>query len=99
MTVHKTYSGHQTRYELREAAGLSCVLSYTADPDEPAVWKILMPGPDGAEDLYGAQQFSEPSAAQLQRWLTGVVGEERAAELADAVDSAPPPPSAWSSRG
>jgi len=48
-----TGAGHQTRYELRDEAGLSCVLTYHADPDEPATWKILLPGPGGAEDLYG----------------------------------------------
>ena len=45
MSVERTHAGHQTRYELRDEAGLSCVLTYTADPDEPATWKILLPGP------------------------------------------------------
>jgi hypothetical protein len=65
MTVERTHAGHQTRYELRDETGLSCVLTYTADPDEPAVWKILLPGPGGTEDLYGAHQFPDPDAAQL----------------------------------
>ena len=63
MSVERTHAGHQTRYELRDEAGLSCVLTYTADPDEPATWKILLPGPGGTEDLYGTQRFPDPDAA------------------------------------
>jgi hypothetical protein len=51
MSVEKSHVGHQTRFELRNEAGLSCVLTYTADPGEPAIWKILLPGPGGTEDL------------------------------------------------
>ena len=98
MSVDRTHSGHQTRYELRDEAGLSCALTYTADPDEPATWKILLPGPGGTENLYGTQRFISPDAAQLQAWLTGIVGRDRAAELADAVDAAPPRPAAWRPR-
>lgn len=53
MSVERTHAGHQTRYELRDEAELT----YTADPDEPATWKILLPAPDGTEDLYGTQRF------------------------------------------
>jgi len=98
MTVQRTHAGHQTRYELHDGAGLSCVLTYTADPDEPAVWKVLLPGPGGTEDLYGTEQFSDPDAARLQVWLSPLIGAERAAELAGAVDTAPPPPAAWRPR-
>jgi hypothetical protein len=98
MSVDRTHSGHQTRYELRDEAGLSCVLTYTADPDEPASWKILLPGPRGTEDLYGTQRFISPDAAQLQAWLTRIVGADRAAELTDAVEAAPPQPAAWRAR-
>jgi hypothetical protein len=45
MSVERTHPSHQTRYGLRDEAGLSCVLTYTADPDEPATWKIRLPGP------------------------------------------------------
>jgi hypothetical protein len=45
MTVERTHADHQTRYALDAGAGLSCVLTYTAAPDEPATWKILLPGP------------------------------------------------------
>jgi len=65
MTVERTHAGHQTRYELRGDSGLACVVTYTADPDEPAVWKVLLPGPGGTEDLYGAQRFPDPGPAQL----------------------------------
>jgi hypothetical protein len=98
MTVQRTHAGHQTRYELRDEAGLSGVLTYTADPDEPAIWKILLPGASGTEDLYGAQQFADPDAAQLQTWLSPIIGGDRAAELAGAVEAAPPPPAAWRPR-
>ena len=99
MNVERTHAGHQTRYELRSEAGLSCALTYTADPGEPATWKILLPGAGGSEDLYGAKRFPAPDAAQLQNWLSPIVGQERAAELAAAVDAAPPPPAAWRTRG
>jgi kynureninase len=95
MTVERTHAGHQTRYELRGEAGLSSVLTYTADPDEQATWKILLPGPGGTEDLYGTQRFADPDAAQLQAWLTPLIGRDHAAELAAAVDAAPPLPAAW----
>jgi len=98
MAVQRTFANHQTAYELDDDSGLSCVLTYTAVPDEPAVWKILMPGTDGKEDLFGTREFPSPDYAQLQGWLAAVIGEERAAELAGAVDAAPPPPSGWRSR-
>jgi hypothetical protein len=98
MPVQRTSANHQTTYELRDDSGVSCVLTYTAAPDEPAIWKVLLPGPDGTEDLYGTRQFPDPDAAQLQSWLSAVIGAEHAAELAAAVDAAPPPPSAWRSR-
>jgi hypothetical protein len=76
-------------------ARLSCVLIYTADPTEPQTWKILLPGPGGTEDLYGVHQFPDPDAAQLQAWLSPIIGSDHSAELADAVDAAPPPAAAW----
>jgi hypothetical protein len=57
MTVQRTCVSHQTRYELHGAAGLLCVLTYTAAPDEPATWKCLLPGPGGTEDLYATTGF------------------------------------------
>jgi hypothetical protein len=42
MSVDRTHVGHQTRCELRDEAGLSCALTYTADPDQPATCKILL---------------------------------------------------------
>jgi uncharacterized membrane protein YoaK (UPF0700 family) len=98
MSVERTHFGHQTRYELHDDGQLACVLTYTADPNEPATWKILLPGPGGTEDLYGAEQFVDPDAARLRSWLSPIVGRDHAAELADAVDAAPPQPAAWRSR-
>ena len=94
MSVDRTHVGHQTRYELRDEAGVSCMLTYTADPDEPSIWKILLPGPGGTMDLYGTERFPDPDAAELQAWLSPIVDSEHAAELAAAVD-AEPPPAAW----
>jgi hypothetical protein len=96
MTVERTRNlNYQTRYELRGDAGLKSALTYTAEPDEPASWKILLPGPDGTEDLYGARQSTEPDADWLKSWLTPIIGVDQAAELAAAVDDAPPDSAAW----
>ncbi len=95
MTVERTHQNHQTRYELHGDAGLACVLTYTADPDEPATWKILLPGPGGTEDLYGTQRMAAPDAGRLRAWLTPIIGSDHAAELAGAVDAAPPPTAGW----
>ena len=83
MSIDRTHAGHQTRYELRDEAGLSCVLTYTADPDEPATWKILLPGPNGTEDLYGTHRFADPNAAHLKATFSPIVGSGHAAELAE----------------
>jgi hypothetical protein len=48
----------------------------------------------GTEDLYGTHRFPDPDAAQLRAWLGPFIGSDHAAELADAVDAAPPP-AAW----
>jgi hypothetical protein len=96
MTVDRTHNlNHQTRYELSADAGLASVLTFTAEPGEPASWKILLPGPDGTEDLYGAHQTPDPDADWLQFWLTPIIGPDQAAELAAAVDAAPPGAAAW----
>jgi hypothetical protein len=99
MSVKRDYSTHQATYEAHDETGrLSAWLVYTADPDEPAIWKILLPGPDGTMDLYATEQFVSPDAEQLEAWLTPIVGSERAAELADAVEAEPPPPANWKPR-
>jgi hypothetical protein len=98
MGVERTHAGHQTRYELRDGAALSCVLTYTADPDQPAAWKVLLPGPGGTEDLYGTERFPSADAGRLEAWLSPLVGGDHAAELASAVDAAPPPQAAWQPR-
>jgi hypothetical protein len=96
MSVERKHAGHQTRYELHDEARLAAALTYTAEPGEPATWKILLPGPDGTEDLYGTERFPAPGPAQLTAWLGPIVGQDRAAQLAAAVDTAPPPSAAWS---
>jgi hypothetical protein len=48
--------------------------------------------------LYGTERFPDPDAARLQTWLSPFIGSEHAAELADAVDAAPPPQAAWRPR-
>jgi hypothetical protein len=95
MTVDRTHLNHQTWYELHDDAGLASVLTYTAAPDEPAVWKILLPSPGGTEDLYSTHQTPAPDVGWLQAWLTPIVGIDHAAELTAAVDAAPPPPASW----
>ena len=95
MSVDRMHVDHQTRYELHDDTGLASELTYAAAPDEPAVWKILLPGPGGTEDLYGTQQTPAPDAAWLRAWLTPIIGTDHAAELTDAVDAAPPPPAGW----
>jgi hypothetical protein len=78
---------------------LSSVLTYTAPPDEPAVWKVLLAGPGGTEDLHGTHRFIRPDADQLRGWLTAIVGFDHAVELARAVDAAPPPTAGWTQHG
>ena len=96
MTVDRTHNlNHQTRYELRGDIGPACALTFTAEPGEPTTRKILLPGPGGTEDLYGTRQTPTPDASWLRAWLTPVIGSDHAAELADAVDAAPPPPAGW----
>jgi hypothetical protein len=98
MSVQRTHSGYQTRYEIRDGAGLHSALTYTAEPGEPAIWKILLPGPGGTEDLYSTHQFADPDAAQLRAWLDSHLPGDDAAGLAAAVDAAPPPSAAWRPR-
>ena len=85
---------HQTRYELHDDAGLACILTYTAEPDEPAAWKILLPGPGGTEDLYASSGDPNRTPAG-SRPAEPIIGSDRAAELTAAVDAAPPPAAAW----
>jgi hypothetical protein len=98
MTVIRSHAGHQTRYELYEESLLTCVVTYSAEPGEAASWKLLLPGADGAENLYHAHRFADPDAVQLQSWLTPVIGSDSATELANAIDSSPPAPAGWKRR-
>ena len=91
---------HETRYSLQDEAALRCVLVFDRgeEGEGPAVWKILLPGPAGTEDLYGTRGFARPNAAQLTSWLTPVIGAEAASELAKAVDASPPHAAGWQPR-
>jgi hypothetical protein len=90
MTINRTKAGHQTRYVLRYGGTESCMLTYGTAEIAPAVWKILLPGPEGADAIYGTEQFLSPDAVRLRSWLASVIGDDRAAELTGAVDAQPP---------
>jgi hypothetical protein len=98
MTVTKSVVDHGVMYELRDDGGRCCVLAYTADPDEPSVWKILLDAPGDTLDLYGTEQFPDPDATQIEAWLSPFIGDAHAAELAAAVDADPPQSAAWKPR-
>jgi hypothetical protein len=74
-----------------------CGRSCCAAPDEPAVWKVLLPSAGGAEDLHSTHRFLRPDTGRLTTWLTPIVGTDHAAELADAVNATPPPTAGWRS--
>jgi hypothetical protein len=97
VTVERAHIDHLTRYTVRDGAALRCDLVF--DTGEagigPAEWKILLPGPEGTEQLYGVHRFMRPDAAQLTNWLTPIVGPDAAAELAEAVDANPPHDADW----
>jgi hypothetical protein len=97
MTVERAYTGHQTRYQLRDGTTLRCVLVFDTQPDGGGRggWKILLPGPDGTMDLYGARRFLRPDPGELSAWLTPIVGHDAAAELVAAVDADPPHAADW----
>ena len=61
----------------------------------PATGKILLPGPEGTDAIYGTEQFLTPDAGRLRSWLASVVGDDRAAELTGEVDAQPPATSGW----
>ena len=98
MSVERMQIGHEIRYELRDSTALVCVLIFGAPEIEPAVWKILLPGSAGTEDLYATKQFRAPDARQLRAWLAPIVGAGHAAELSGAVDAQPPLTSRWERR-
>jgi hypothetical protein len=85
MTVDTIRVGSQTRYMLRDGAGMSCMLAFgprQADPE----WEILLPGRPG--DVL--RRFAAPAAVRLRAWLAPILGAGRAAELAAAVAARPP---------
>jgi hypothetical protein len=93
MTVERTHAAYQTRYELRDQRGVRSVLAFDAGETGrgPGMWKILLPGPGGTEDLYGTKHSIGLGSADLTNWLTPIVGQDVAGELAAAVDEDPPP--------
>jgi hypothetical protein len=100
MTVERTHASHRTLYAMRDDAGLRCVLVFDTGEDGagPPVWKVLLPGPGGSEELYAAHEFSRPDAAQLSRWLEPIVGPDASTELAAAVEAGPPAAAGWQHR-
>jgi hypothetical protein len=98
MTVTRTEVDHGISYQLSDDGGPRCRLVYATDPDEPAVWKLLLPGPGETEDLYATEQFIDADAAKLKDWLSPYIGDAEATELADAVDADPPLTAGWQPR-
>jgi hypothetical protein len=98
MATERAQVGHQTTYSLRDNGVLTCMLTYGEPDTAMAIWKILMPGAHGTNDLYSTERFRQPDAAQLRTWLTPVVGQQRADELAQAVDAEPPLTAGWQRR-
>jgi hypothetical protein len=92
MTVDRTQLGCQTRYALRDGAGLSCMLTFGADDSAPAEWTILLAGTGTSSDPHVMQRFAAPVAVRLRPWLAPLIGPGRAAELAGAVGARPPRP-------
>jgi hypothetical protein len=101
VTVERAHIAHETRYAVRDGTRLVGVLAFDAGPagTGPSVWKILLPGPQGTEDLYGTHEFLRPDGAQLTVWLTPIVGQDAATQLAAAVDAEPPRAARWQSQG
>lgn len=97
MTVERSYAGCAVRFTLLDGGTVRCVLAFDTGEEGsgPAVWKILLPGPTGTQDLLSVHEFLRPDAAQLTAWLTPVVGAEAATELAKAVDADPPATADW----
>jgi hypothetical protein len=97
MSVDRTRIADQTLYKLRAGTAVRSVLAFDTgrDSEGPAMWKILLPGPAGTENLYGTHEFQRPDAGQLTAWLTPLLGEDAASELAAAVDADPPPAAGW----
>ena len=99
MPVERTHAGHRTRYALRDGGALVCALTFGGPIREQPVWKILLPGPNGTEDLYATGRFLRPDAEQLRAWLAPIVGAGHAATLAEAVNAEPPHAVSWERRG
>jgi hypothetical protein len=95
LTVDISHRGNETIYRLRDEAGRRCMLAFDASHDAQAVWKIVLPGPGGTDELYGTHRFEPPDAGHLRAWLEPIVGADQAAELVSAVEAQPPAEADW----
>jgi len=97
MTVERSNISHQTQYALRDGGTLRFTLAFDTGPDGrgPAAWKVLLPGPAGTENRYSTREFPRPDAARLTAWLSPILGQDAATELAAAVDADPPHSAGW----
>jgi hypothetical protein len=94
MTVNRTHTGCQTRYTLRDRAGLPCTLTFGAGESAAAEWTMVLPG-TGSSHPYVMRRFAAPVTVRLRAWLAPIIGPERATELAAAVGTQPPQPRDW----
>ena len=90
MTVDRTQMGCQTRYTLRDRAGLPCTLTFGASESAPAEWTILLP--EVGSHPYVLHRFAAPVTVRFGAWLAPIIGPDRATELAAAVGTRPPQP-------
>jgi hypothetical protein len=88
MTVVKSQLGHQICYTRRALDGHTWVLSYGEVELAPAFWRATRTDPGQPEEIIGARRFV-PDKRMLQRWLSPIIGETTASELAGAVDAKP----------
>jgi hypothetical protein len=91
MTVSRTQMGYQTRYTLRDRAGLPCTLTFGVGESAVAEWTMVLPR-TGSSHPYVMRRFAAPVTARLRAWLAPIIGPERATELAAAVGNQPPQP-------
>jgi hypothetical protein len=64
MSVERTQTGHEIRYELRHGAAPVCLLIFGEPEIEPVAWKILLPGPAA---LTGAVDAQPPLTSGWER--------------------------------
>jgi hypothetical protein len=89
LTVDTIRVGCQTRYTLRDGAGLWCMLAFGPGQAGLAEWEILLPS-GGRRDVL--RRFAAPAAVRLRAWLAPIIGAVRAVEFTAAVAARPPLP-------